>query len=159
MGMQASLSLVVVMGLFNGVYLQGAFYQPPQVKPAPAPVVTTTYGTSDISTATSLGPGVEQTTSTVYETVTVTPTVLETVFDFKTTQVQEFETRTLTQLRNVDIVNTDYEKTVLTLQVTETNRQILPVTSVNTQVIISTEVQPLAETELFHNTATVYVTR
>ncbi|CAL4124264.1 unnamed protein product [Meganyctiphanes norvegica] len=157
--MQASvINLLAVIGLFNGITAQ--YYNTPvpvnPVRPNPVnPVNPLTPGPA-------VGPEV------VTRTVTVTPTLAETIFNVQTSTTRVTETRTVTQLRNVDVINTDYDRSTVTIQQTTTNRRIQPVPgndvttnvrSTSVQVSVSTEVVPLASTVVFTNTVTAFVTR
>jgi len=114
------------------------------------------------------GSGAGQGSNDVTRTVTVTPTISETIFDVVTSTAQAVDTHTVTQFRNIDAINPEYVRSTVTFQHGVTNRRIQAVSgidstttvrSVNTQVRISTDVVPIVETTLFYNSLTAFVTR
>merc|ERR1711970_72683 len=115
---------------------------------------------ADISTSTC--------TTTTPSVISVTPTITETVWDFHTTYLEVVVTRTQTQLFNVDVINTSWARTTVTVAQTATSRNIAAVpdidttttvTSIHTAVDITTEVVPVRSTQVFLNTETVFETR
>merc|ERR1712215_142919 len=149
--MQAAVQIFVVfVGLFHSGMLMAAPARtylpqpaPPQVPVIPAPQTSTSV-------------------------ISVTPTITETVWDFHTTYLEVVVTRTQTQLFNVDVINTSWARTTVTVAQTATSRNIVAVPdidstttvkSIHTAVDITTEVVPVRSTQVFLNTETVFETR
>ena len=136
--------------LFVGLFTSAMLSPPPPRSYLPAPTYTTK----------------QPETTTIF--TSITPTITETVFDFKTSYAQVVKTRTQTQVSNVDVINTSWARTTVTVQQTSTSRRIAPVPGLDittavktvlTEVSIATEEVPVRSTEVFRNTVTDFVTR
>merc|ERR1711970_400655 len=148
--MLAFLKCLFFIGLLHGAMSMAAPARSylPAPEPVPVPVIPS-----------------PQTTTSV---ISVTPTISETIWDFHTTVLTVVATRTQTQLLNIDVINTSWARTTVTVSQTATERDIAAVegptittavTSVVTDVVIETEVVPVRSTQVYQSTETVFETR